>query len=358
VAYILYHLPPRHIYQGPPTPSGARPTYHDNGMAHLFGFILAYFAGSEYLRLYRLDILVTSFVPLLGLLNIFALLFCVWLTYVGLHSKSPDNGTNGKGILYDYFAGTVLHPRAFGVDLKLFINSRFSMTFWFVFQLSALATPSDVARPGLVFCALGNMLYLVGFFMQEKHYTSTIDIIEDSAGFYETYGCLSWVPSIYTLHTRVAIAAVDQWSWTAASIIFVVSALGWALNWWTNEERSIFRRNPESYCPRPFTQPGKVARSIVVPRPDGSSAYLLVDGWWRVVRKPQYIFELISAWSWGVLAMGGTWLDLVGFFYPFYLTILLLHRIERDHRRCLAKYGTYFEEYCQIVPYKLIPGVY
>jgi hypothetical protein len=26
VAYILYHLPPRHIYQGPPTPSGARPT--------------------------------------------------------------------------------------------------------------------------------------------------------------------------------------------------------------------------------------------------------------------------------------------------------------------------------------------
>ena len=74
---------------------------HDNGMAHLFGFILAYVAGSEYLHLYRLDILVTSFVPLLGLLNLFALLFCVWLAYVGLHSTSPDNGTNGKGILYD-----------------------------------------------------------------------------------------------------------------------------------------------------------------------------------------------------------------------------------------------------------------
>ena len=26
VAYVLYHLPPRHIYHGPPTPSGARPT--------------------------------------------------------------------------------------------------------------------------------------------------------------------------------------------------------------------------------------------------------------------------------------------------------------------------------------------
>ena len=33
----------------------------------------------------------------------------------------------------------------------------------------------------------------------------SIDIIVDRAGFYETWGCIVWVPAVYTLHTRTAV---------------------------------------------------------------------------------------------------------------------------------------------------------
>ena len=37
---------------------------------------------------------------------------------------------------------------------------------------------------------------------------------------------------------------------------------------------------------------------------------------------------------------------------------LLLHRSIRDDRKCRAKYGKHWDEYCQRVPYVLVPGIY
>eukprot|EP01043_Picozoa_sp_COSAG02_P028877 COSAG02_NODE_1772_length_10984_cov_8.166651_5_plen_112_part_00 len=41
----------------------------------------------------------------------------------------------------------------------------------------------------------------------------SIDIIVDRAGFYETWGCLVWVPSVYTLHTRLLVETPSDLSW-------------------------------------------------------------------------------------------------------------------------------------------------
>jgi len=40
------------------------------------------------------------------------------------------------------------------------------------------------------------------------------------------------------------------------------------------------------------------------------------------------------------------------------MTILLVHRVERDHQRCLDKYGKSWEQYEKQVPYKILPYVY
>lgn len=45
------------------------------------------------------------------------------------------------------------------------------------------------------------------------------------------------------------------------------------------------------------------------------------------------------------------------FFYPVYLTILLVDRAWRDDKRCADKYGADWAAYCQKVPSKIIPGV-
>jgi 7-dehydrocholesterol reductase len=45
------------------------------------------------------------------------------------------------------------------------------------------------------------------------------------------------------------------------------------------------------------------------------------------------------------------------YFYPVYLSILLVDRAWRDDARCADKYGMYWHAYCKKVPCKIIPGV-
>ncbi len=44
--------------------------------------------------------------------------------------------------------------------------------------------------------------------------------------------------------------------------------------------------------------------------------------------------------------------------YAAFLTVLLIHRAQRDEEKCLDKYGEGYREYMRRVPYKIIPGVY
>ncbi|MCA1665429.1 MAG: hypothetical protein LC659_14390 [Myxococcales bacterium] len=44
--------------------------------------------------------------------------------------------------------------------------------------------------------------------------------------------------------------------------------------------------------------------------------------------------------------------------YPLYYVVLLLPRQHFDDRRCAAKYGALWSEYCRRVPYRIIPFIY
>ena len=45
-------------------------------------------------------------------------------------------------------------------------------------------------------------------------------------------------------------------------------------------------------------------------------------------------------------------------FYAVFLNVLLVDRAKRDTEKCRLKYGKYYEEYCELVPYKIVPGIY
>ena len=45
-------------------------------------------------------------------------------------SLSLSDCRSGGGPVFDYYWGTELYPRICGVDVKKFVNCRFSMTFW------------------------------------------------------------------------------------------------------------------------------------------------------------------------------------------------------------------------------------
>ena len=71
----------------------------------------------------------------------------------------------------------------------------------------------------------------------------------------------------------------------------------------------------------------------------------------------QYLFELMAAWSWGLLAGIGTH-GALPLFYPAFLTVLLIHRAVRDEEKCQDKYGAAYTKYKQMVPYNILPGVF
>jgi len=238
------------------------------------------------------------------------------------------------------------------------------MTYWqlaglsFAYKSYALHGRWD---PGLVLAALSQYLYLVKFFAWEIGYMQSIDIIVDRAGFYETWGCLVWVPCVYTLHSRCGVRAPTGLSWFSAGLIFVVGLCGVGLNFWADAQRMRFRESNgkgKVWGRKPVYIKAKyVTADPVTGALTEHSSLLLASGWWGVARHLQYSFELTAAWSWGLLAnpiQNGP----LPLFYAAFLTILLIHRAHRDEEKCLKKYGAYYEDYMARVRYRIVPGVY
>ena len=82
---------------------------------------------------------------------------------------------------------------------------------------------------------------------------------------------------------------------------------------------------------------------------------LLVSGWWGVARHFHYIPELGLAFFW---CLPGLFENVMCYTYFIWLVILLIHRTFRDDAKCSAKYGKYWKQYCQSVPYRMLPYVF
>jgi 7-dehydrocholesterol reductase len=81
---------------------------------------------------------------------------------------------------------------------------------------------------------------------------------------------------------------------------------------------------------------------------------LLASGFWGIARHFHYVPEILGAFFWTLPVLFASALP---WFYPVFLTILLVHRAFRDDARCAAKYGADWDRYRARVPYKIIPGL-
>ena len=67
----------------------------------------------------------------------------------------------------------------------------------------------------------------------------SIDIIVDRAGYEIQWGCLVWVPAVYTFHSRFLVQHPSGLSFSMALAIFVLSILGVLLNYAADRERDV-----------------------------------------------------------------------------------------------------------------------
>jgi 7-dehydrocholesterol reductase len=78
-------------------------------------------------------------------------------------------------------------------------------------------------------------------------------------------------------------------------------------------------------------------------------------GWWGLARHFHYLPEILAAFCWTAPAGFGRALP---YFYVVFLVLLLTDRSYRDDVRCGAKYGSSWDKYCKLVPYKVVPYVF
>ncbi len=355
VQLLLMRLVPGKRCEGPITPCGNVPVYKGNGFA-CFLITLALFLGGSYgMHWFSATIVYDNFAGMIGALNIFSLVFCLFLYFKGRFApSSSDSGITGN-FIFDYYWGTELYPCLLGWNLKMFTNCRFGMMGWPVIIVSFAAKQAALygLSDSMLVAMLIMMTYLTKFFIWETGYLRSIDIMHDRAGFYICWGCLVWVPSIYTSPILYLVNHPVHLGAVAATLIAVLGVSSVMINFFADHQRQKVRATAGN-CKVWGKKPVLIHAEYTTTEGQVKSTVLLASGWWGVARHFHYLPEILGAFFWTLPAL---LFNALPYFYVVFLTILLVHRSLRDEEKCRQKYGRYWQAYCDAVPSRIIPGI-
>lgn len=355
VQLLLMRIVPGKRFEGPITPNGNVPIYKANGLA-CYLITLALFLGCSYgLHWFSATIIYDNFAGIIGALNVFSLVFCLFLYIKGrFFPSSTDAGASGN-IIFDYYWGTELYPRVLGWDIKMFTNCRFGMMSWPVIILSFAAKQAALygLSDSMIVAMIVMMTYLTKFFIWEGGYLRSIDIMHDRAGFYICWGCLVWVPSIYTSPIMYLVKHPVHLGLPLSVIIAILGVGSVMINYFADRQRQLVRAS-NGQCSVWGKKPKLIQAIYTTTQGERKKTVLLVSGWWGLARHFHYLPEILGAFFWTAPAL---FYNVLPYFYVVFLTVLLVHRSLRDEEKCRLKYGAYWKEYCDAVPSRIIPGL-
>eukprot|EP00527_Entomoneis_sp_CCMP2396_P003168 CAMPEP_0198140828 /NCGR_PEP_ID=MMETSP1443-20131203/3916_1 /TAXON_ID=186043 /ORGANISM="Entomoneis sp., Strain CCMP2396" /LENGTH=453 /DNA_ID=CAMNT_0043803363 /DNA_START=107 /DNA_END=1468 /DNA_ORIENTATION=+ len=355
--FLMKAVPGKKMY-GTVTPKGNTPVYNANGVACYIINVVTLMALAHF-EIFNPAVVYDKFGNILSSMNIFALAFCAMLLIKGyVAPSSTDSGTTGS-IIHDFYWGMELYPRILDWDVKVFTNCRSGMMFWAIGILCYCYKNMELnggrLQYGMASSVAIQMVYLSKFYYWEMGYMRSMDIQHDRAGYYICWGCLVWVPAVYTSQAFYLTANAPDISLETALAIFVAGTLCVWINYDSDHQRYIFRASKGNCRIWGRSPPQHIVAEYKTSSGEKRTSLLLVDGWWRISRHFHYVPEILASFFWSLSALDS---GLVGpYFYTFYLTILLTDRAFRDDDRCRLKYGPYWKEYCDQVPWKIVPGI-
>lgn len=305
---------------------------------------------------------------------------------------NPENRELAKGgqsgnILYDFFIGRELNPRILlpnwlplgiggqVIDIKVFNEMRPGLLGWIILNLAFIAHQHRVygyVSDSIILITAFQALYVVDALYMESAITTTMDITTDGFGFMLSFGDLIWVPFIYSQQARYLAVKPVHLGITGIAAILAVQGLGYYLFRSANNQKNRFRQNPNDE---------RVKHLEYIETAAGSR--LLTSGWWGTARHINYFGDFIMSFSYcmptgiaGYLVHHYTnpttgvthaeieqgeargWGMIFTYFYIVYFGVLLVHREMRDEEKCRRKYGSDWDRYCELVRWRIIPGIY
>jgi len=332
---LLMKIVPSGNFIGPVTPKGNKPVYKDTGFTCFVITVISYL-WLVYSNLLPKDYLIQMYPALISTLNIVGVVIALLLYIKGVYyptcpHKFCSNDDNHDAVvtnnfITDYYVGVELHPELFGEKIKVFTNCRFGMTLWFLLLINCVLTRPT---PNVIVSAIIMGTYLVKFFYWETGYYTTLDIAHDRCGYYICYGCIAFLPLIYISPVYYQVYHTGITSLYFLVPVCVIGLLLVYLNYDVDRQK----------------------QNVKIQQYKGLSTV----GWWGVARKINYTFEILLTLCW---CLPAGFNSITPYIYFIYIVLVLLHRTQRDEKRCHLKYGNLWLEYKNKVPYIFIPGIY
>jgi 7-dehydrocholesterol reductase len=361
---LLMRLIPASEFRGPVTATGNVPVYKANGFS-VYLITIAVYCSGTYFGYFSGGILYDNIGKIISAMNIFAILFCIFLYFKGILAPSTSDCGTTSNPFFDFFWGTELYPSVLGWNVKQFTNCRLGMMFWAIYVLSCLFKQAELS--GNVSNALSvnvalQSIYIAKFFWWETGYFTSIDIMYDRAGFYIVWGVLVWLPCLYTSHSTYLVRNPSDFGPLTSLAVFAAGAVSIYVNYDVDRQRQDFRAcngRCKIWGRDPFFVEAKHRNQNTTDAATTSGEWktslLLGSGYWGLSRHFNYVPEIMASVCWTL----PVWTPkLLPWFYVPYLTVLLLDRAARDDARCSAKYGKYWDQYCKRVQYLVIPQIF
>jgi hypothetical protein len=255
-------------------------------------------------------------------------------------------------LLADLFFGRLENPRWLKgrVDAKMYLYLAGAVLLELnvlSFAAHHLAAHADDPSPGVILYAALFTIFVVDYLSFERVHLYTYDLFAERVGFKLGWGCLSFYPCFYAVGLWSVAEEPNPHTPLAALVasggVFVA---GWVLSRGANLQKFLFKTRPDA----------KLFGIIAPEAVSDGQRKLLCSGFWRVSRHVNYLGEILMAT--GLTCALGHPAQIVPWLYPLYYVALLVPRERDDDRRCAAKYGPLWDEYCRKVPYRIVPWLY
>ncbi|KAG9128126.1 C-24(28) sterol reductase [Ceratobasidium sp. 392] len=359
---LLAFVMPGYKQEGLPVPSlGYKTlTYHCNTLASFYATIVVSVV-LHVSHVFRLTQIIDHFGELMSVAIIYGFLVS-FVTYSATVLMGKQMRMSGN-FAYDFWMGACLNPRLGSVDLKMWAEVRIPWVLLFMIAVSGGCKQYETygyVTPNMAFLILATGLYINACAKGEECIPQTWDMFYEKWGFMVIFWNFAGVPFTYC-YPVVYMASQNPESYRFSTPVYVLlfSTLLTAYYVFDTSmsQKSRFKMQMQgTYTPR-WTFPqlpwGTIENPKYIETAHGNK--LLTSGWWGYARKPNYMADWIQALTWS-LSTG--FASPVPYFYPVFFFVVLVHRCSRDFERCARKYGRDWERYCEVVPWKFMPGVY
>ncbi|KAF2752267.1 hypothetical protein M011DRAFT_393156 [Sporormia fimetaria CBS 119925] len=360
VQMCFYMLLPGVYRKGKPLPhlGGKQLTYYCSAMWSFYTSIVIALT-LHFTGIFKLYTLIDEFGHIMSVAIISGFI-CSFIAYFSAIARGATLRMTGHPI-QDFFLGAELNPRLFGLlDFKMFLEVR--IPWYTLFFLALGGCLKQYEMYGYVsgeacFLLLAMYLYAGACSKGEHLIITTWDMYYEKLGFMLIFWNMAGVPLSYC-HSIIYIAThhPSEYHHPTWFMVVLVAAYLFVYYVWdtTNSQKNQFRQEESGKVDErttfPYFKYGKIHNPKTIQTKQGNK--ILVDGWYGKARKIHYTCDVFFATCWGLIS---------GFespfpwFYSVFFFCMILHRANRDIKKCRERYGEAWEEYTRQVPYLFIP---